>query len=81
VLDPTYGDNSEVERLPFNYANYDHEDDVVTIGVVGNSIRYPVLRHLIVHPTEVDVAEQAVRIVDQDGTSTLMSFFTADAPS
>jgi len=82
VLDPTYGDNSEVERLPFNYANYDHKDDVVTIGVGGNSIRYPVvLRHLIVHPTEVDVAEQAIRIVDQDGTSTLVSFFTADAPS
>jgi hypothetical protein len=23
VVDPTYGDNREVEKLPFNYVNYD----------------------------------------------------------
>jgi hypothetical protein len=82
VLDPTYGDNSEVEKLPFNYADYDRKDDVVTIGVGGNSMRYPVvLRHLVVHPTEIDVAEQAIRVVGQDGTTTLVSFLTADTPS
>ncbi|MDQ1731305.1 MAG: hypothetical protein QOK10_1464 [Pseudonocardiales bacterium] len=80
VLDETYGDNSEVERLPFSYADYDHKDDVVTIGVGGNSMRYPVvLRHLIRHPIEVDVVGQAIRVVDQEGTTTLLSFFATDA--
>jgi hypothetical protein len=82
VLDAIYGDNSEVERLPFNYADYDHKDDVVTIGIGGNSLRYPVvLRHLIRHPTEVDVVGQALRVVDREGTTTLVSFFATDASS
>jgi hypothetical protein len=82
VVDPTYGDNREVEKLPFNYVNYDRKDDVLTIGVGGNSLRYPVvLRHLIFHPTEVDVADMAIRVIDKDETTTLVSFFAADASS
>jgi hypothetical protein len=79
IVDPTYGDNPEAERLPFNYANYDHKDDVVVIAVGGDSPQYPVvLRHIIAKPTEVDVADNAVRVVAADGTITLVSFFAAD---
>jgi hypothetical protein len=82
VVDPTYGDNREVEKLPFNYVNYDWKDDVLTVGVGGNSLRYPVvLRHLIFHPTEVDVADMAIRVIEKDGTTTLVSFLAADASS
>ena len=45
----------EAERLPFAYAAYDPKDDVLVIAV-GGTAKYPVvLRHLILHPTEVDV--------------------------
>jgi hypothetical protein len=48
VLDPEGGDNSMVERLPFNGITYDHKDDVVVISVGGSASRYPVvLRHVI----------------------------------
>src|SRR4051794_6616011 len=40
----------------FAYVAYDPKDDVVVIAVGGNTPKYPVvLRHLIWHPTEVDV--------------------------
>jgi hypothetical protein len=44
VLDQTYGDNEQAERVPFAYANYDPRDDVVVIAVGGRSGRYPVAR-------------------------------------
>lgn len=78
ILDPTYGDNPEAERLPFAYANYDHKDDVVFVAVGGNSPRYPtVLRHMVTHPTDVTATldPPALRVVDADGTTTLVSFF------
>jgi hypothetical protein len=80
LLDETYGANEEVERLPFVYANYDDKDDVVIVAVGGRAPRYPVvLRHLVWHPTEVDVATDdvvtAMRAVDGDGTATVITFF------
>jgi len=63
------------------YAAYDPKDDVVIIAVGGRSPRYPVvLRHMISHPTEVAAAEigsarAAIRVVDAEGTATLVSFF------
>jgi threonine dehydrogenase-like Zn-dependent dehydrogenase len=87
LLDPTYGDLSEAERLPFSYANYDHKDDVVVIGVGGDSPRYPVvLRHIVSHPTEVDVAEEgtmesALKVTDKDGTVTVVGFYPAPGSS
>jgi cellulose synthase/poly-beta-1,6-N-acetylglucosamine synthase-like glycosyltransferase len=78
ILDPTYGDHPEAERLPFSYASYDYKDDVVIVAVGGRSERYPVvLRHMISHPTELDATQQdpaALRVVDDDGTVTLVSF-------
>ncbi|GLY92575.1 DUF5335 family protein [Actinoallomurus iriomotensis] len=78
LLDADFGDQFETERLPFAYASYDPRDDVVVIGVGGNSSRFPVLlRHMIDHPTEIDLtvpepAETDVRIVGEDGTTTLL---------
>jgi hypothetical protein len=78
LVDPDIGDQYETERLPFAYASYDSRDDVVVIGVGGDSARFPVLlRHMIDHPAEVDFAvprptETDVRIVDADGTATMV---------
>ena len=77
VLDRTYGDGTEVERLPFAYASYDPKDDVVIIAVGGSSSKYPVvLRHMVWHPTEVDVdtASGALKVVEPDGTTTFAGF-------
>ena len=78
VLDPDSGDNSVVERLPFDSITYDHQDDVVVVAVGGGSPRYPVvLRHLIEHPQEIlfDLIPQgaALKITDSAGTATLVS--------
>jgi hypothetical protein len=78
LLDTSFGDQYETERLPFNYASYDPKDDVIVIGVGGNSARFPVvLRHIINRPAEVDVAvpapgETDIRIVDAEGTTTML---------
>ncbi len=86
VLSREWGDQHEVERLPFAYASYDPKDDAVIIGVGGSSSRYPVVfRHIIEHPAQVDLAapaatETAVRIVDGEGTSTLLQLFGKPAP-
>ncbi|MEU0184979.1 DUF5335 family protein [Streptomyces sp. NPDC006207] len=83
VLDPTLGPQHEAERLPFSYLGYDPRDDVVIAAVGGRPPRYPVvLRHMIVQPQEIDVATTdvpgtAVRIVAQDGTPTLVTFYPA----
>jgi hypothetical protein len=82
LLDPVVGHQHEVERLPFSYINYDPKDDVVIVAVGGDSPQYPVvLRHMVWHPTEVDIAveevsEPAARIVEPDGTTTLVIFFS-----
>jgi hypothetical protein len=81
LLDPSVGYQHEAERLPFAYINFDPKDDVIVVAVGGKSRRYPVvLRHMMWHPTEVDLAvdgvpEPAVRIVEPDGTTTLVTFF------
>jgi len=76
VLDSEYGANEEVERLPFSAAAYDPRDDVVIISIGGKSPGYPVvLRHMVWHPTEVDVDEKGVKVVEPDGTTTLVAFY------
>ena len=81
LLDPEYGDQHEAERLPFAYATYDPRDDVVIVAVGGNSPRYPVvLRHMIWHPSEVDIApEGPFKVVEQDGTTTLVAFYPTES--
>ncbi|GAA3156191.1 hypothetical protein GCM10010521_50260 [Streptomyces rameus] len=62
LLDPEVGHQYEAERLPFAYLDYDPKDDTVIVAVGGRSARYPVvLRHVIAHPREVDVATQDTR--------------------
>jgi hypothetical protein len=78
LVDRDVGDQYETERLPFAYASYDPKDDVIVIGVGGDSARFPVLlRHLINDPTEVDFTvprptETDVRIIDRGGTATML---------
>jgi hypothetical protein len=78
LIDAEYGDQYETERLPFTYATYDPRDDVIVIGVGGNTARFPVLlRHMISHPVQVDSAiprptEMDVRIIGNDGTATML---------
>jgi Family of unknown function (DUF5335) len=76
LLDPQYGDEPQAERLPFAYAGYDPRDDVVIVAVGGNSSRYPVvLRHMVWHPEQVDIAGNAFRVIEKDGTTTLVAFY------
>jgi uncharacterized protein DUF5335 len=87
VLDPTVGHQHEAEALPFADATYDYKDDVVVVSVGGRSKEYPVvLRHMISHPAEINVVDDehvgtAIRVVDPDGASTLVSFSPAAARS
>ena len=67
-----------LDRLTFAYTSYDPKDDVVVVAVGGRSSSYPVvLRHMVPHPSEVDIDLDAgaFRAVEQDGTTTLVSFF------
>jgi hypothetical protein len=78
LVDSDFGDQYETERLPFTYASYDPRDDVLVIGLGGDTARFPVLlRHMINHPVEVDFAvprptETDVRVIGDDGTKTLL---------
>ncbi|GAA1762546.1 DUF5335 family protein [Luedemannella helvata] len=85
LLDETYGDLSEAERIPLSSVTYDPRDDVVIVAVGGNSPRYPVmLRHFVAHPTDIDIDETeaggagAMRVT-ADSDSTIVSFHPADA--
>ena len=80
LLDMSFGDQHEVERLPFAYLNYDPKDDVIIVAVGGKSAKYPVvLRHMIWHPAEVAVADSqdlgtVLRVADSDGVTNLITF-------
>jgi hypothetical protein len=75
VLDTSYGDGEQAEGVPFAFASYDRKDDVVVLSVGGRSNRFPVaLRHLISHPVEIDIAEDAMRVESEDGTTTIVTF-------
>ncbi len=78
VLNRAFGDQKEAERLPFAYTSYDPKDDVVVVAVGGRSSSYPaVLRHMVPRPSEVDIDLDAgaFRAVEQDGTTTIVTFF------
>jgi hypothetical protein len=55
--------------------------EYIGVYVGGNGARYPVvLRHMIWHPTEVTATDDestgpVIRVVDQDGTATLVTFY------
>ncbi|WP_214367820.1 DUF5335 family protein [Pseudonocardia sp. H11422] len=78
--DPSIGHEHEAEQKPFAYATYDPKDDVVIVAVGQDKPEEPVLRHMVWHPTEVTVADDpslppAFRVVEPDGTTTLVTFF------
>jgi hypothetical protein len=85
AIDPIVGPQFQAERLPLSYLTYDPKDDVVIVAVGGRTPQYPVvLRHMIWHPTEMDVAtddvsQPAVRVVESDGTVTLVTFHAEPA--
>lgn len=80
VLDPESGYQHEAQRLPFSEITYDPGDDVVVIAVGGTGAQHlVVLRHMVWCPSEVDVAtdevpQPAVRVVEPDGTTSLVVF-------
>lgn len=51
------------------------------VAVGGHTSEYPVvLRHMVWHPTKVDIAADdlsrpTVRVVESDGTTTLVTFY------
>jgi hypothetical protein len=68
LLDQTYGDQVEGERLPFALASYDPRNDVVVITAGRADGGEPTLRHIINHPREIDLAipqpnETVLRVV------------------
>jgi hypothetical protein len=75
VLDPELGDQVEVEKIPFAFSAYDPREDTVIISMGGTTEQYPVvLRHMINHPTSVDMTrsgkETVVSVASAaDGTS------------
>jgi Family of unknown function (DUF5335) len=79
VVGREYGAEEEVERLPFSAIGYDPRDDVVIVTIGGLTASHPVaLRHMVWHPVEVDVADDvtppAIRLVEKDGTTTVVTF-------
>jgi hypothetical protein len=82
LLDPSYGDQDQAQRLPFTYASFDSRDNVVVVAVGGTTPSFPVvLRHIIWKPTEVHAADTAFRVLDADGTATVVTFFPGQPTS
>jgi hypothetical protein len=83
LLDQEFGDESEVERLPLAYVDYDPKDDMVVVAVGGRDQRYPVvLRHFVEHPQRV-LADSygpegglALDILGSDGARTIVTLHT-----
>ncbi|GAA1804903.1 hypothetical protein GCM10009682_28310 [Luedemannella flava] len=78
LLDDTYGDLDEAERVPLSSVVYDPRDDVVVVAVGAASGDSPgMLRHLVGHPTGVDIYETsagAALRVTTEGSTMIVSF-------
>jgi Family of unknown function (DUF5335) len=79
VLDGEFGDQIEIQRMPFESAAYDPREDTVVV-TVGDPVT---LRHMVEHPTEIDVdttapMETVVRVASVDST-TLVHFYPTPA--
>jgi Family of unknown function (DUF5335) len=80
LLDQQIGDESEVQRLPLAFVEYDPKDDVVVVGVGGRGPNYPVvLRHFVEHPQRI-LADSygpdltlALDILGADGSHTIVT--------
>jgi hypothetical protein len=79
VVGQDLGDEVEAEELPLAYMSYDTKDDTFMVAVGGRDARFPVLRHMIEHPTSV-VAEPldantpwAIDVTARDDTHTIVT--------
>jgi Family of unknown function (DUF5335) len=84
VLDGEAGDQIEADGVPFASSAYDPRDDVVEIAMGGTTQQHPVvLRHLINHPTAVDVTtangSTVVRVDSREDGTSLVSFHSPAA--
>lgn len=69
VLGDQIGDQIEVTRQPFEALTYDTRNDTVIVSAAD-----PAIRHMVLHPTEIDVdstqpTETVVRVVAPDQTT------------
>jgi hypothetical protein len=53
VLSREYGDQVEIERLPFAYLEYDHKDDAFSVAVGGRDGHPVEVRHVVEHPRAI----------------------------
>jgi hypothetical protein len=37
------------------------------------------LRHIVENPVEVDVTDEAIRVISEDGTATIVTFFSEES--
>jgi hypothetical protein len=88
VVDRSFGDQFEAERLPLAYLGYDDKDDAFIVGVGGRNSRYPVvLRHIIEHPSQIHAAKGlpgipwTFEVVDREGVQTIVTLYPRQAPS
>lgn len=78
ILDEESGDQTETHRMPLQSLDYDDRSNVIVIAV-GSRRGRGFLRHLIHDPIEVDLLDRpdhslVMRIVDEAGTETLVTF-------
>lgn len=78
ILNEEIGDQTETHRMPLQSLDYDDRNNVIVI-TVGSRRGRGFLRHLIHDPIEVDLVDRpdhslAMRIVDEGGTETLVTF-------
>jgi hypothetical protein len=78
LLDQTYGDQVAGEDIPFTVASYDPRNDAVVITAGRTDEGEPALRHIINHPSEIDLAipeptEPVLRVVAP--TNTTLTYF------
>ncbi|GII78621.1 hypothetical protein Sru01_36030 [Sphaerisporangium rufum] len=88
VLGADIGDQMDAERVPLAYLEYDAKDDQFAIGLGGEDGRHPVVtRHAIDHPRQImaDTVQhgsvQAIEIIDEAGTRTIITIHPAQGPA
>jgi hypothetical protein len=82
ILDDELGDQIEVRRTPFESAAYDARNDTVVVSAGDPAT----VRHLVEHPTEIDVdmtlpMETVVRVASPDGTTLVHLYPTPMLPA
>jgi hypothetical protein len=87
VFSREFGDGYEVEKLPFEFIEFDNKDDVIIVAVGGRDSRYPVvLRHIVWHPQQLladppDPSDvKALEIIDRDDVRTVISLLPPQLP-